>query len=99
VQVVFTEVTLADHRREDFIKFEKAIREVDAVVECHLASGGYDYLLKFVARSVSHYQSIVEELLERDIGIEKYFSYVIIKTSFIKTNYPLETLFSQNHHS
>lgn len=99
VQVVFTEVTLADHRREDFIKFEKAIREVDEVVECHLASGGYDYLLKFVARSVSHYQSTIEALLERDIGIEKYFSYVIIKTSFIKTHYPLETLFSQNHHS
>ncbi|WP_028216990.1 Lrp/AsnC family transcriptional regulator [Paraburkholderia oxyphila] len=99
VQVVFTEVTLADHRREDFIKFEKAIREVDEVLECHLASGGYDYLLKFVARSVSHYQSIVEGLLERDIGIEKYFSYVIIKTSFIKTHYPLETLFSQHPHS
>jgi DNA-binding Lrp family transcriptional regulator len=99
VQVVFTEVTLADHRREDFIKFEKAIREVDEVVECHLASGGYDYLLKFVARSVSHYQSIIEGLLERNIGIEKYFSYVIIKTSFIKTHYPLETLFSQSHHS
>ena len=99
VQVVFTEVTLADHRREDFIKFEKAIREVDEVVECHLASGGYDYLLKFVARSVSHYQSIVEGLLERDIGIEKYFSYVIIKTSFIKTHYPLESLFSPHHHS
>ena len=99
VQVVFTEVTLADHRREDFIKFEKAIREVEEVVECHLASGGYDYLLKFVARSVSHYQSIIEGLLEHDIGIEKYFSYVIIRTSFIKTHYPLETLFSQHHHS
>ncbi|HEY2605975.1 winged helix-turn-helix transcriptional regulator [Paraburkholderia sp. RL18-103-BIB-C] len=97
VQVVFTEVTLADHRREDFIKFVAAVRDVDEIVECHLASGGYDYLLKFVTRSVSHYQSIVERLLERDIGIEKYFSYVIIKTPFIKTHYPLETLFSQNH--
>jgi DNA-binding Lrp family transcriptional regulator len=98
VQIVFTEVTLADHRREDFAKFEAAIRPVDEIVECHLASGGYDYLLKFVTRSVSHYQSIIEGLLERDIGIEKYFSYVIIKTSFVKTHYPLETLFSQNHH-
>jgi DNA-binding Lrp family transcriptional regulator len=94
VQVVFTEVTLADHRREDFIKFVNAVRDVDEIVECHLASGGYDYLLKFVTRSVSHYQNIIEGLLERDIGIEKYFSYVIIKTAFAKTHYPLETLFS-----
>jgi DNA-binding Lrp family transcriptional regulator len=74
------------------------VKDVDEIVECHLASGGYDYLLKFVTRSVSHYQSIIEGLLERGIGIEKYFSYVIIKTSFVKTHYPLETLFSQHHH-
>jgi DNA-binding Lrp family transcriptional regulator len=41
VQVVFTEVTLADHRREDFDRFVAAIRNVDEIVECHLASG-YD---------------------------------------------------------
>jgi DNA-binding Lrp family transcriptional regulator len=79
------------------IQLEK-LGDVHEIVECHLASGGYDYLLKFVTRSVSHYQSIVEGLLERNIGIEKYFSYVIIKSPFVKSHYPLETLFSQNHH-
>ncbi|WP_244818267.1 Lrp/AsnC family transcriptional regulator [Caballeronia sp. Lep1P3] len=98
LQVVFTEVTLADHRREDFIRFVDAVKEVDEIVECHLASGGYDYLLKFVTRSVSHYQSIVEGLLERNIGIEKYFSYIIIKTAFVKTSYPLESLFSKSQY-
>jgi hypothetical protein len=46
-----------------------------------------------VTRSVGHYQSVIEGLLERDIGIEKYFSYVIIKSPFVKTQYPLEVLF------
>ena len=32
---VFTEVTLSDHHREDFIRFEAAIREVDEILECH----------------------------------------------------------------
>ena len=96
MQMVFTEVTLTDHHREDFIKFEAAIRDVDEIVECHLVSGGYDYLLKFVTRSVNHYQSIIEELLERNIGIEKYFSYIVIKSPFVKTHYPIETLFSPN---
>ncbi|WP_049117082.1 Lrp/AsnC family transcriptional regulator, partial [Burkholderia cepacia] len=97
VQVVFTEVTLADHRREDFDRFVAAIRNVDEIVECHLASGGYDYLLKFITRSVSHYQTIVEGLLEQNIGIEKYFSYVIIKSPFVKRHYPLESLFGERH--
>jgi DNA-binding Lrp family transcriptional regulator len=90
VQVVFTEVTLSDHRREDFAKFEGYIRNVDEIIECHLVSGGYDYLLKFVTRSVVHYQSIIEDLLEQNLRIEKYFSYIVIKSPFIKHHYPLE---------
>src|SRR4051812_27115792 len=37
---VFTEVTLTDHHREDFIRFGAAIRDVDESLECHLVSGG-----------------------------------------------------------
>lgn len=90
---VFTEITLTDHHREDFIRFESAIRGVDEILECHLVSGGYDYLLKFTTRGVNHYQSLMEGLLERNIGIEKYFSYIVIKSPFVKTQYPIERLF------
>lgn len=77
---VFTEITLCDHRKDDFIKFERGIRQCEFVEECHLVSGGYDYLVKFVTRSVSHYQEVIEGILERNIGMEKYFSYIVIKT-------------------
>jgi DNA-binding Lrp family transcriptional regulator len=93
-QIVFTKVTLADHRCEDFVRFIDAIRDVDEIMECHHATGGYGYLLKFVTRDVSHYQSVIEGLLERDIGIEKYFSYVIIRSPIVKAHYPLEPLFT-----
>lgn len=94
MQVVFTQVTLSDHRRDDFVKFETAIRNIDEVVECHLVSGGFDYLLKFMTRSVVHYQSIMEDVLERSVNIEKYFSYIVIKSPFVKSHYPIEKLFS-----
>lgn len=93
IQLVFTEVTLADHRKEDFFKFESHLKKVDEIVECHLVSGGYDYLLKFVTRSVMHYQSVMEGLLEQEIGIDKYFSYIVIKSPYIKNHYPFEKLF------
>ncbi|MBV9784413.1 MAG: Lrp/AsnC family transcriptional regulator, partial [Acidisphaera sp.] len=93
-QIVFTEVTLSDHRVADFARFESYVRKVDEVVECHLVSGGYDYLLKFLVRNVPHYQEVMERLLEMAIGIEKYFSYVVIKTIFVKRHYPLENLLS-----
>lgn len=85
-------MTLHDHKPEDFAKFETSIRPIDEIVECHLVSGGYDYLLKFITRGVNHYQEIIEGLLERNIGIEKYFSYIVIKTPFIKNFYPIERL-------
>lgn len=56
VQLIFTEVTLSDHRAVNFSRFEGAIRKVDEIVECHLVSGGYDYLLKFMTGSVAQYQ-------------------------------------------
>lgn len=93
-QMVFTEVTLSDHRSSDFGRFEAYIRKVDEISECHLVSGGYDYLLKFVTRNVPHYQEIMERLLEVGIGIEKYFSYVVIKSVFVKQHLPLEKYLS-----
>ncbi len=91
---IFTQVTLADHRMQDFSRFEAAVRGVEEVLECHLVSGGYDYMLRFMTRSIQHYQQVMEELLSRNIGIEKYFSYIVIKTAFAKRQYPLERFFA-----
>ena len=96
VLLVFTEMTLSDHRRDDFARFEAAIRNIPEIVECHLVSGGYDYLLKFITNGVNHYQSVIESMLERNIGIEKYFSYIVIKSPFVKRHYPIERLFAQD---
>ncbi len=90
---VFTEVTLKNHRQIDFARFQQAIEKVEEVIECHLISGGYDYLLKFITVSISDYQEIMERLTDNDIGIDKYFSFVVLKTPFIKTHLPLKTLF------
>jgi DNA-binding Lrp family transcriptional regulator len=95
VVMVFTEVTLNDHRRTDFARFESAVATIDEIVECHLVSGGYDYLLKFVTRGVAHYQSVVEAMLDRGLGIEKYFSYIVIKSPVVKQGLPLGILFDR----
>lgn len=93
---VFTEVTLKDHRRGDFTRFEAEIRKFDALQECHLVSGGYDYLLKFVIRNVALYQELMETILDRNIGVEKYFSYIVIKTVFDRGEVPIKSLFAES---
>jgi DNA-binding Lrp family transcriptional regulator len=89
---VFTEVTLVDHRIDDFTKFEANIRDVNELIECHLISGGYDYLLRFLAPSIAHYQERMESLLCRNIGIKTYFSYVVLKSPIVKSALPLGAL-------
>ncbi|MBT0726680.1 Lrp/AsnC family transcriptional regulator [Rosenbergiella australiborealis] len=89
---VFTEVTLKGHRREDFQCFEQGLSQVDELMECHLITGGYDYLLRFVTRTIEHYQEVIENLLDAGLGIEKYFSYIVIKSPIIKNSVPLESL-------
>lgn len=91
---VFTEITLTDQKKEYFQRFEAAMRRLDEVTECHLVSGGYDYLVKFVTRGLPHYQEIIEQLLDSNAGIAKYFSYIVIKTPIRRVETPIQSLFT-----
>jgi DNA-binding Lrp family transcriptional regulator len=93
--IVFTEITLRNHRREDFLKFERGIQEIPQILDCFLVTGGYDYLAQFIARDIHDYQTTVEGLLDRDLGVEKYFSYVTIKQVKRNAGYPLASLVPQ----
>jgi len=90
---VFTEITLKNHRQIDFSRFLAAIEKVDSIVECHLVSGGYDYLMKFITSGIIEYQTTMERLTEIDIGIDKYFSFVVLKSPVVKSHLPLTSLF------
>lgn len=46
-----------------------------------------------MTRGISHYQSVIEALLERNLGITKYFSYIVIKSPIVRMYYPLGKLF------
>ena len=96
VQLVFAEVTLSGHRLADRAKFEASTRLVEEIAECHLVSGDYDYLLKFVVKDIGHYQEVIERLLDRNLGIEKYFSYIVIRSPFVKHGVPLDKLLTDD---
>ena len=38
-------------------------------------------------------QISAKEILEKDFGISKYFSYIVLKSPIEKLHYPLTTLF------
>lgn len=89
---VFTEVTLARHAAADFQSFEARIQAVPEVVECHATGGGIDYIMKLICRDIQHYQTLIDSLLEADIGIGRYFTYVVTKPVKRYVGLPLESL-------
>lgn len=91
--IVFTEITISNHRRKDLRRFEEAAEVFPEIMECYNVSGGYDFLLRIVTRSVSHFQSVMDALLEADLGIEKFSSYIVLRVPFVKHELPLDRLF------
>lgn len=90
--MVIVPVELAHHEAKDFKHFESRIKEIPEIVECYAVGGGFDYILRVVARDVESYQNLMENLLEDEIGIHRYFSYIITKPIKRFEGYPLADL-------
>ena len=90
---VWTEITLASHKTRDFAAFEKAVEAQPEIVECWATGGGIDYLLKIITRDVDAYQRLIDGLLEADLGIDRYFTYIVTKPVKAPTQIPLAELF------
>jgi DNA-binding Lrp family transcriptional regulator len=60
---VFIEIKLNAHRRDDINAFEDAIKAMPEVLECHLISGEFDYLIRVAARSTGDYERLYRERL------------------------------------
>jgi Lrp/AsnC family transcriptional regulator of ectoine degradation len=89
--VVFVQVEIENHRHEDFVRFESAVRKIPEIVECWAIGGGMDYMCRIVVRHLSDYQELIEQLLARQIGIKRYYTYVV--TSPVKNEpIPVELL-------
>ncbi|PWJ86576.1 AsnC family transcriptional regulator [Pseudaminobacter salicylatoxidans] len=92
IATVLMEVTLGNHRQADFDRFERAIRDIPEIVACWSVGGGVDYLLKVMTRDIDAYQRLVDTLLEREVGIDRYFTYIVTKTVKDATVLPVAEL-------
>lgn len=89
---VFVAAELADHTAATFRIFEDAIQRQDEVTGCWALGGGYDYLLQIVTRDIDSYQRLIDDLLDRRIGLARYYSYIVTKPVKGPTPPPLDLL-------
>ncbi|WP_269808468.1 Lrp/AsnC family transcriptional regulator [Sinorhizobium mexicanum] len=91
---VIVPLELKRHEARDFRAFEKILRITPEIVECYAVGGGFDYILKVVTKDVGSFQNLMDNLLENEVGIARYYSYIVTKPIKKFTGFPLEELFS-----
>ena len=81
---LMVEVSLKQHHANAFKQFEKLMSETSEVTDCYATGGGVDYILKIQMQDIDQYQRLIDRWLESDLGIERYYTYIVTKT--IKQN-------------
>lgn len=59
--VAFAEVKLSDTREAALEEFNRAVRKIPEVEECHMIAGRIDYLLKVRTRNIRRYRQVLGE--------------------------------------
>jgi Lrp/AsnC family transcriptional regulator, leucine-responsive regulatory protein len=67
---VFVELTLNKHDDKVLEEFGTALARIPEVIEAHLVSGDYDYLVKVVVSDTEHYERFLRERLYKIPGIQ-----------------------------
>ncbi|MEG3124710.1 Lrp/AsnC family transcriptional regulator [Sphingomonas sp. GB1N7] len=73
------DITLGTQVDEDLAQFERAVAQIDGVVECALVSGAQDYRLKIVCRDLDDYERLHREHLGRLPGVNTISSSFVLR--------------------
>jgi Lrp/AsnC family leucine-responsive transcriptional regulator len=77
--LVFVEVTLSSKSGDVFDKVRNELMHVPEVMECHLVSGGFDYLIKARLKAMSDYRNLLGDLLKKLPVTAESRSYVVME--------------------
>lgn len=89
---VFVTVELTDHTAAAFRVFEAHVQKLPDVTACWALGGGFDYLMQIVARDIEAYQAVMDAILDADVGLARYFTYVVTKDVKSATSLPFDQL-------
>jgi len=75
----FVEIKLTRTSKDVFTEFKKAVKELPQVLECHLVSGNFDYLLKTRVADMLAYRELLGETLLTLPHVSSSRSYMVME--------------------
>ena len=77
--LAFIQVTLHSTASEDLKEFNKAVSRLEQVQECHMVSGGFDYLIKARASDMQAYRDFLGHQLAAIPNLRETHTYVVMQ--------------------
>lgn len=77
--LVFVEISLQRTSPDVFEEFSTAVRQLPEILECHLVSGNFDYLIKARVADMKAYRELLGETLLMLPGVSESKTYVVME--------------------
>ena len=74
---VYVEVTITKTSADVFDEFSAAVKKHNEIIECHLVSGNFDFLLKTRVNDMSEYRGVLGDILLKLPNVSESRTYVI----------------------
>lgn len=87
--LVFAEIVLDRTTEEVFEKFRKAVVDIPQIMECHMVSGGFDYLIKARVQDMADYRNFLGKSLVELPSVRETHTYVVMEEVKTTTAIPI----------
>lgn len=77
--VVFVEISLDKTTPNALDEFSKAVLSYSEIIECHMVSGGFDFLIKIRCQNMEEFRKISGQVLWQLPGIRETRSYPVME--------------------
>lgn len=84
----FVEVSLNSHQEDSIATFEKALSDMDEVINGHVVSGSYDYLLEVVSPNLDGYEQFTRKL-HKLASVKDIHTHLSVRKVINKTTLPI----------
>lgn len=86
--MVYVEIKLEYDSKSIFEKFRQAALRIPYLLECHLLSGDFDYLMKIRVADMTEYRQLLGDILRDLPGVRDTRSYIVMEIIKESTRLP-----------
>jgi DNA-binding Lrp family transcriptional regulator len=87
--IAFAQVSLEDHHPDSVAEFDRMVKGLPEILECHAMSGQHDYQLKVICESIGAYDRLLSRHILRVNAVHTVNTSFVLRTNKSTTELPL----------